>query len=232
MSVLEDGAGGDRTRAQAGPPVAGARRVPLSRGLSRRLVRAAGGRSRAGGELSGDAMRVDELIGTLGDRSFGWCIVLFALVNLMPIPFGGTMITSLPLILVTVQMALGLRELRLPGALMRREIGRKGFQKAVMRLRPLMRPIERVVRPRHAALFTARNEQLLGIVLVAVAVSLFLPIPLSGYLPAAALLVVGIGLVERDGLVALAGMILGMVAVGVTVAVGLAVVLGAQHLAG
>lgn len=198
---------------------------PARRALSRRLVRAAGDRSR-----TGDGMAVEELIATLGDRSFGWCIVLFALVNMMPIPLGGTMLTALPLILVTAQMALGLRELRLPAALRRREIGRRGFQRAVMRLGPLMRPIERMVRPRHSYLFSARNEQAIGLVMLAVSVALFLPVPLSGWLPAAALLVTGIGLVERDGLVTFAGMVLGAAAVAVTALVGLAIVTGAEVL--
>jgi hypothetical protein len=172
-----------------------------------------------------------DLIGSLGDRSFGWCLVLFALVNLTPIPPGSTLITALPLIFVTAQMALGQRELRLPRFLSRRQISRRRFQKAVMRLRPLIRPIERVTRPRHAFLFTPRNEQLLGAFLVTVALALFLPIPLSAYLPAAALLVTGIGVVERDGLVTAAGIALGVIAIVVTVGVALAIVLGARELA-
>jgi hypothetical protein len=196
----------------------------IPRPLSRRLVRAASPRS------CGDGMTVGDLIGTLGDRSFGWCIVLFALINLIPMPLG-SMIMSLPLILVAGQMALGLPKLRLPQAVMRREVGRKRFQKVVMRLRPLLRPIERIVRPRHAMVFTPRNEQAIGLVLLAVSVALFLPFPLSGYLPATALLVTGIGLVERDGLVTVAGVGLGLVAVAVTAAVALALVLGLQFLA-
>jgi hypothetical protein len=192
-------------------------RLPIPRPLSRRLVRAAGDRRR-----SGEGLAIGELIATLGDRSFGWAIMLFAVVNLMPIPPGSTMITAIPLVIVTGQMALGLPQLRLPGWITRREIGRKRFQKAVMRLRPLIRPIERVVRPRHVFLFTARNEQLLGMILVAISVALFVPIPLSAYLPAAALLVTGIGLVERDGLVTFAGVMLGVVSIAVTVTVGLA----------
>jgi hypothetical protein len=202
----------------------GETRLPIPRPLSRRLVRAAGPRG------CGDGMTVADLVGTLGDRSFGWCIVLFALINLIPMPFG-SMIMSLPLMLVAGQMALGLPKLRLPPALMRREVGRRRFQRVVMRLRPLFRPIERMVRPRHGIVFTPRNEQAIGLVLLAVSVALFVPLPLSGYLPATALLVTGIGMVERDGLVTLAGIGLGLVSVAITAAVALALVLGVQFLA-
>jgi hypothetical protein len=212
------------------PPEQPAQGLPLGGGfgiprpLSRRLVRAAGPPG------NGDGMTVGDLVGTLGDRSFGWCIVLFALINLIPMPLG-SMIMSLPLMLVAGQMALGLPKLRLPQAVMRREVGRKRFQKVVMRLRPLFRPIERIIRPRHGIVFTPRNEQVIGLVLFAVAVALFMPFPLSGWLPAVSLLVTGLGLVERDGLVALAGLGLGLFSVALTVAVALALVLGVQFLA-
>ena len=56
--------------------------------------------------------------------------------------------------------------------------------------------------------------------LFCVALALFLPIPLSAYGPAIALFVTGFGLVERDGLVTLVGVALGMAAIVVTHRVG------------
>ncbi len=102
-------------------------------------------------------------------------------------------------------MALGLRQVRLPGFITRRQVNRKTFQRVVLRLRPLIRPIERVVRPRHEYVFAPGPERALGVFLFCVAVALFLPIPLSAYGPAIALFVTGFGLVERDGLVTLVG---------------------------
>lgn len=198
---------------------------PFRRRLSRRLVRAARDQSRR------TDMSIQELIETLGDRSFGWCIVIFALVNLIPMPIGGNMITSLPLILLTGQMAAGLRQVRLPGFLTRREISRKGFQKLVLRLSPVIRPVERMVRPRYEHMFTPRQEQLLGLLMFFVAVALFMPIPLSGYIPAISLFLVGFGLVERDGLVVLAGAIIGVVAIAVTLLVGGMIIVGVEALA-
>lgn len=176
-------------------------------------------------------MSLGELVETLGERSFAWSLVLFSLVNLVPMPIGSNMVTSIPLILVTAQMALGYPRMRLPAFIMRRQVNRKGFQKLVLRLGPLIRPIERMLRPRHAYLFAPRLERAMAIFLLVVAVALFMPIPLSGYLPATALLVTGVGLVERDGLVMLGGLALGAIAIAVTVTVGAMLFLGAQALA-
>ena len=80
----------------------------IRRGLSRRLVRAARDPERR------PDMSLGELIRGLGDRSFGWCIVLFALISMLPMPIGSNMITAIPLILLTGQMALGLPQVWLP----------------------------------------------------------------------------------------------------------------------
>jgi hypothetical protein len=113
----------------------------------------------------------------------------------------------------------------------RRQISRRGFQKLVLRLSPLLRPVERIVRPRYEHMFTPRQEQAVGLLMFAVALALFVPIPLSGYIPAIALFLVGFGLVERDGLVVLGGAMLGMVAIAVTIAVASMIFLGARALA-
>ncbi len=199
--------------------------LPFRRRLSRRLVRAA----RDTGNSA--TMPIGELVATLGDRSFGWCLVLFSLINMLPMPIGSNMVTSIPVILLTAQMALGLEKVWLPEFVTRRAVGRKGFQKLVLRLGPVIRPVERMVRPRYPFVFAPRVERALGIFLLLVALALFAPIPFSGYIPAAALCLTGIGLVERDGLITLAGVGLGVLAIVVTIVVGGMLILGAEALA-
>jgi hypothetical protein len=194
------------------------------RRLSRRLFRAAGPRNGAPDTTLG------AVLAGLGDRSFGWLILVFSLVNLLPMPIGGTLITAIPLVIVTLQMALGLHSVRLPGRLTRWPVNRKAFQKRVLWLGPVIRQIERVVRRRVEFVFAPQAERLLGIWLLCVSIVLFLPIPLSGYLPAFALFLSGVGLVERDGLVTLVGAGLGLVAMVVTAGVVATVIIGAHSL--
>jgi hypothetical protein len=191
--------------------------------MSRTLFRAAGRRAEA------DLVSISTLIAGLGDRSFGWSVLLFALVNLIPMPFG--MITALPLILLTGQMAAGFEHVRLPGFITRLRLNRKGFQRVVLRLRPLIRQIEKIVRPRHVWLFQPQNERLIGLLLLVVSLALFIPIPLTGFIPAIALFVTAFGLIERDGIVTLSGIVLGIIAIIVTLSMVGMLVLGAQALA-
>lgn len=195
---------------------------PFRRRLSRRLVRA------AGGPAAIERMSVRELMDTLGDRSFGWCLIVFALLNLIPLPIGANMITSLPLILVTAQMALGMERVRLPEIVMRRTFKRRSFQKLVLRLGPLMRPIERMTGLRLPMMFSTTQERLLGVFLLVVSLVLFLPVPVATWLLAISLLISGVGLVERDGLITLAGVVFGCLSIAATVAIGIMVLHGAE----
>lgn len=196
---------------------------PFRRRMSHTLFRAAGRRAEK------DLVSIRTLIAGLGDRSFGWSILLFALLNLIPMPLG--VITAIPLILLSAQMAAGFEHVHLPAFITRREINRKGFQRVVLRLKPVIRWIETIVRPRHLWLFQPNNERLLGFFLLAVSLALFVPIPLSGFIPAISLFVTSFGLIERDGLVTLAGIVLGGISIVITLVVGTILVIGAQTLA-
>ena len=174
------------------------------------------------------AVPLGGVLADLGNRSFGWSILLFGLVNLIPMPIGSQMLTGLPLLLLTVQMVLGFSHVRLPGFVNRRRVSRRRFQEAVLRLRPVLRPLERVIRPRLAWLFARRSERLIGIFLFLVAVALVLPIPLSGFISAFALFITGVGLAERDGAITLLGLAIGLAALAVSTAAAVTIVVGVQ----
>lgn len=199
---------------------------PPPRRLIRRLFRAAGPRDDAGGRTLG------EVIAGLGDRSFGWLILIFALANMIPLPPGSSLVLGLPLLIITAQMALGLRQVWLPGFVTRRRVDRKAFQRVVLRFGPLIRRVERLARPRHQWLFAPGPERALGLFLLCLAFALFVPIPFSAYGEAAALFVIGFGLAERDGLVALAGVGLGVVAIIVSVIWATLIYMGAVAVSG
>jgi hypothetical protein len=180
----------------------------------------------AGNKTDPEDISIGAMILGLGDRSFGWTMLVFALVNMVPAPIGSTLILGIPLMIITAQMALGHHHIVLPQFISHRRVGRRRFKKVIMRMKPLLRPIERVVRPRMVWLFSRRNEQLYGVVLFVVAFCLFLPLPGSGFIPATALMVSSVGLIERDGVVLMAGLGIGVVSMIVTFIVAGAIVTG------
>lgn len=178
--------------------------------LSLPIIRTARGQHRDG------SLTLGGLLKALGETSFGWAIVLFSLFTLLPLPPGSSLITALPLLLTTGQMALGYPSVRLPGRLSRLKLDEPGLRRTVLRLSPITRRMERILDTRYERVFMDRQPQALGIVLFAISFALFLPVPLAGWFPALSLFVFGVGLLERDGLVAGIGLSLGMMSILLT----------------
>ena len=89
-------------------------------------------------------------------------------------------------------------------------------------LKPLML-VERRCRPRLQGLVTHRAERMLaGYILFLAAVVLF-PGPFTNFLPAIGIVIISVGLVERDGLIVLGGIVWGVVAVIIAVVATIAI---------
>jgi len=179
-------------------------------------------------ERQRDAIPLGHLLERLGERSFGWAILLSSLINLLPLPPGATLVTAIPLLFFSVQLVLGRSYIWLPPWIAKRSLSRSALRSTVLRLRPISRRLERLTRPRLQIVFEPKVERLVGLVLLCIALALFVPLPLSGWFPAISLFITGIGFVERDGLVVIAGCGLGLASIVLTVLVALSVAAGAE----
>jgi hypothetical protein len=162
-----------------------------------------------GEDLAGDSIALGELSTRLGERAFGMVILLPALVNLIPNLPGLTTMFGLLMLFPAVQMALGRRELWLPRAVARRQIGVARLRRLIELSLPIVRRVERYLRPRWSHLTYPPWESLVGIALSVLCLLVAIPIPLTNFVPGLAVLLVALGLVERDGLMILAGIALG-----------------------
>lgn len=197
----------------------GIRRRPS---LSMPILRTSRSQHRAG------TLTLGNLLFALGEASFGWAIVVFSLLTLLPMPPGSSLITALPLLVTTGQMMLGYPHVRLPGPLARLRLDPVKLRRTVLRLRPVTRRLERLLTPRYTAIFAPRHERILGLLLFVIAFALFLPVPLSGWFPAISLFIFGVGLVERDGLVATVGLVFGGASVMLTATILISLGVGAE----
>jgi len=157
-----------------------------------------------------------EVVDGLSERGFGLVTLLLALPNGLPGPSvpGLSALTGLPLALIAAQMAAGRREPALPAWLRRRSMGRRGFARAVQKLRPLLERLELVVRPRYPRMTGPRAERLLGLWITFAALIMCNPLPLSNFPMGWGLSTLAIGLIERDG----AAVMLGLLISGIGVA--------------
>jgi len=148
----------------------------------------------------------------LQDRAFALLIVLLGLPNCLPMPPPIPLVCGLLLALVAIQIIFGREAPWLPGQLLNRSLARTDVERAVGRAMPAFRRLERFSRPRMTFLDTPVSMRIMGAIVLVMALGLLFAPPFVGQIPLGlAVCLVGLGLVERDGLVIMGGLIIGSV---------------------
>lgn len=164
-------------------------------------------------DLRGGSVRLRPVLTMMGDRSMGWVLLLLTIPQLMPMPLVLSNLLALPVVLIAAQMAFGRRRPWLPHWLLERPVSRARLAKGCRRLVPLLRRVERVIGPgpgpRPVMARLEARRRLLGTCCLAIALFLLAPLPFMTWLPAWALAAIAVGLVERNALLVLAGLVLG-----------------------
>ncbi|GJD62279.1 hypothetical protein MPEAHAMD_2432 [Methylobacterium frigidaeris] len=161
-----------------------------------------------------ERLTVGDIVAVLRDRAFALLVVLLGLPNCLPMPPPIPLICGLLLALVAAQIAAGMSAPWLPRALLGRSIARADLQRAVSRAVPLLRRLERWSRPRLRVFENDIGMRTMGLLLLALSLVLIVAAPLVGQIPLGlAVTLVGLGLVERDGIVVAAGLGVGVLGV-------------------
>lgn len=153
----------------------------------------------------------------LGDRSFAALLVLFAAFNMIPLPLGASAFLGLPMVIVAAQMIYGSRRAWLPAFLMNRSISAAQFRAVMGWAIPRLIRLEQVIRPRYWPFWRRQGDRVIGFVALVMAIVVTLPIPFGNWLPAFTTALLGLSLVERDGLLLAIGGVFGVASVAVTV---------------
>ncbi|MCP4328910.1 MAG: exopolysaccharide biosynthesis protein [Alphaproteobacteria bacterium] len=163
----------------------------------------------------GETVTLDALIAGLRGRAYGLAYVLLSAGNLIPGPPGVGGIFGIPLLFIAVQGVAGY-----PVPVLPRALGRMGVRKttalgALDRMAPLLTAIEARFGPRLERFARGGWERFAAGIVCVLALAMSLPVPFTNFPPAAAALVIALGLVERDGLAVLAGLVFAVFAVAV-----------------
>jgi hypothetical protein len=165
-------------------------------------------------EEPGERITVRAIFGALSDRSFAILIVLLGLPNCLPMPPPIPAVCALLLIMIGLQMAFLRPSPWLPRSLLMRSVPRADLVRAITRALPLVNRLERWSQPRWN-LFEARTGAVLGgLLLMTMAIGMLFAAPIIGQVPyGVAVCLVGLGQVERDGLLVLSGIVAGVIGV-------------------
>ncbi len=187
----------------------GRRRLSKGRPVRRkRLSEILAGLARTEGANS---ISVGDLLRGMDGRAFGALLLIFAFPNILPSPPGLAGVLGLPLIYLSAQMMMG-RSPWLPPFIDRRGISRESFKALIDRANPFLERAERLLRARLMMLTSPLAERFLGALCLALSLVLILPIPLGNLLPALSLSIIALGVLERDGIWIIGGVLMSIAA--------------------
>ena len=154
-----------------------------------------------------ETVTVAEIRSALGARRFGPLLFVPAMIEMSPIggiPGLPTAIASL-IALFAIQIALGRHHLWLPAFVEKRALGSKPLCKAVSWLQAPSRWIDRIIKPRLTWATRRPCLNMLGILCLTLAATVpaLELIPFASTIPMAAIALLGLAVMARDGLIAL-----------------------------
>ncbi len=149
-----------------------------------------------------------DLLEAVEERSFGALLFLLAVPNiLVAVVPGLAVVLGLPLMLLSLQLLVAAPRPWLPPRLARLRIRRADLLRVTTRLGPPLRRLERMLGARWLFLTAPWAERLAGAACLGLSLLVFVPMPLSNALPATGIALYGLALLERDGRVALAALL-------------------------
>ncbi|MGL5874292.1 MAG: exopolysaccharide biosynthesis protein [Xenococcaceae cyanobacterium] len=152
-------------------------------------------------QQQGEKVYFRNLLLGLGDRAFGWTLFICSLPEALPLPIAGvSAIIGIPLVLVSGQLVLGFRKPWLPKWIGDRSFKRKDFEKIVRKSLPYLNKVEHLIRPRWEFMISPAIERLLGVIIFILAIVITLPIPFGNFLPAIVVVLISLGILEKDGM--------------------------------
>lgn len=161
-----------------------------------------------------DGLAISNLTQAVGDKGFGLVLMVLALPSALPVPAPGYSTPfGIAIALLAIQMIRGNHSVWLPQKVSKLRIKPSLAHKMLGAASAFLRKIEFLIRPRHRWIRTQFGQAGLATVIIIMACLMMLPIPLTNTLPAMVIFLIGIGLSEEDGLLALGAFAIGCVAV-------------------
>ena len=158
-----------------------------------------------------ERISLGDIVEGLADRGFAILMLLLALPTTLPVaPPGLSAAFGIPLAAIAAQLAWGSNRPWLPRVLLRRSFAAADFRRMISRAMPLLQRMERVLRPRLPFLTGWVQERLIGAACTVLGVLLASPVPLTNIPLSFAIVFLALGVLSRDGLALIAGLVISL----------------------
>jgi hypothetical protein len=162
--------------------------------------------------FSGQDVRVADVLDGFHERGFGFFLLIMALFCIVPIPtFGLKSLVCIPIILLAAQQAMGFHTLWMPNFIKKNVIKRDLFEGFMEHSLKWAKKMENIAKPRLGQVTSGFFSHLIGATGILMALCIIMPLPFTNTVPAIGLILMSVGVLVRDGLAVIAGMIIGTV---------------------
>lgn len=166
-----------------------------------------------------DRVSIGELMEVLHERGFGILLIICVIPACIPLPLPFTGVVGFPLMWLSLQMIWGADHPWLPSWINRRTFKRNVLAMMVSKASPMMRKIEKLLRPRMAFASSESGEKVMGLLCFIFAFCILIPLPWTNLIPGYGILVMSLGLISRDGVIMLLGAFVGLIGTLISIAV-------------
>ncbi|MEM8770015.1 MAG: exopolysaccharide biosynthesis protein [Pseudomonadota bacterium] len=165
--------------------------------------------------------RLGDIVDRLDERAFGFLILLLALPCCLPFVYLLPQIVALPMLALAGQMAAGRHHPWLPSALHQRRFSIPAFENVLARAAKYVGFVERLARPRFSAVTSHVGARIVGLLMLVPMASILVPLPSTNTAPGIGVAIAALGLIERDGVLVIIGLIFGFLWVALLAFLGL-----------
>lgn len=173
-----------------------------------------------GARTAGPKATLGQLIDALDERAYGLMLLLLAIPCCLPFVYILPQIVALPMLALSAQLALGREAPWLPRRLAERQFEIVNMRGTVERAERYLGWIERLSHARFRAISDGIGGRIVGALLLIPCASILVPLPLTNTTPGIGVAVAALGLIERDGLLIILGLAIGLIWVFLLVFLG------------
>ncbi|MCH9754138.1 MAG: exopolysaccharide biosynthesis protein [Alphaproteobacteria bacterium] len=162
-----------------------------------------------------DSITFGDIMAHLKEEGLIFLIAIVSFPTAIPVPTppGFTTLFGIPLCVLTIQMIYKLDAPWLPKWLANKKVKVSTFKGFIDKAEPMFNKMSGFLKPRHKHLTTQSMERLVGVLAFICSVSIALPILFGNAVPSAGILVMSVGLLYKDGLTVLIGMITSVIGI-------------------
>lgn len=170
--------------------------------------------------INSDSLTLGSLVAALHEGGFGLVLIILAAPLALPVPaLGIAQIMALPILWTSIQLFLGRDTLWLPKSWENKPINHKSLVGVIDKIQPWLHRLEYLIKPRIEFLSSNNGKRFIGFVCIICSISIAIPVPFSNTVPSMGVVLMAIGLLERDGILQILGAVIGLIGIALVIGI-------------